>query len=206
MRHVPFARKLLSIAITEQTLVKVTVPGRDLTSQRSPRLTAIDRGQGMVLTKVHDLNFRFTHGIAAKGKAMECQTCHSSEKYCSTCHEAGGNINQEAFKPASHEWLGLQPWASEAAVESMHGSHDATSNHARACHGTEGADPVCITCHTDADGRQGTDPKAHDPGFMSDNHGYWHTDPGANCYLCHTDSNAQPGGVKGQKFCGYCHR
>ena len=187
-------------------LIKVNVPGRDLTSQRSPRLTAIDRGQGMRLTKVHDLNFRFTHGVAAKGKAMECQTCHSEEKFCTTCHEAGGNINQSVFKPASHAVAGF----TTLGVGSGGGEHARLAKRdvesCAACHSTEGADPVCITCHTDADGRKGTDPKTHDPGFMSDNHGYWHNDPGANCYLCHTDSNARPGGVKGQKFCGYCHR
>ena len=168
-------------------LVKVTVPGRDLTSQRSPRLTAIDRGQGMVLTKVHDLNFRFTHGIAAKGKAMECQTCHSSEKYCSTCHEAGGNINQEAFKPAWHAVAGF----TTLGVGSGGGEHARLARRdigiMPGMSGTEGADPVCIIFIP----MQMEDKeliRTHDPGFMSDNHGYWHTNPGANCYLCHTDS------------------
>ena len=187
-------------------LIKVNVPGRDLTSQQSPRLTANDRGEGMRLIKVHDLNFRFTHGIAAKGKFTECQTCHSDEKFCTTCHEAGGNVNQGAFKPASHLLAGF----TTLGVGSGGGEHARLAKRdiesCAACHSPEGADPVCITCHTDADGRKGTDPKTHDTGFMSDNHGYWHNDPGANCFLCHTDSNARPGGIKGQKFCGYCHR
>jgi c(7)-type cytochrome triheme protein len=187
-------------------LVQVNVPGHDLTPQRSPRLTAIDRGQGMRLTKVHDLNFRYTHGISAKSKTQECQTCHSSEQFCSTCHQAGGNVNQGVFKPTSH---GVAEFTT-FGVGSGGGEHARLARRdiesCAACHGTEGADPVCITCHTDADGRKGTDPKTHEPGFMSNNHGYWHSDPGANCYMCHTDSNARPGGVKGQKFCGYCHR
>jgi hypothetical protein len=187
-------------------LIKVDVPGRNLTSQRSPRLTAIDRGQEMRLTKIHDLNFRFTHGIAAKGKALECQTCHSSEKYCSTCHEAGGNINQSAFKPASHAVAGF----TTLGVGSGGGEHARLARRdiesCAACHGSEGTDPVCITCHNDPDGIKGTDPKTHDPGFMSGNHGSWHDDPGATCYMCHTDSNARPSGVRGQKFCGYCHQ
>jgi hypothetical protein len=190
-------------------LVKVDVPGRDLMSQHSPRLNAIDRGQGMVLTKVHDLNFRFTHGIAAKGKAMECQTCHSEEKFCSTCHAAGGNITQEAFKPASHSQAGFLPIMPHA-VGSGGGEHARLARRdiesCAACHGSEGADPVCIRCHNDPDGIKGTDPRTHDPGFMSGNHGNWHDDPGATCYMCHTDSNARPGGVRGQKFCGYCHQ
>ena len=148
-------------------LIKVDVPGRDLTSQHSPRLTAIDRGQGMRLTKVHDLNYRFTHGIAAKGKTMECQTCHSTEKFCSTCHEAGGNINQSAFKPASHAVAGF----TTLGVGSGGGEHARLARRdiesCAACHGSEGADPVCITCHIDPDGIKGTNPKTHDPGFMS---------------------------------------
>jgi Cytochrome c7 and related cytochrome c len=187
-------------------LVKVDVPGRDLMSQYSPRLTAIDRGQGMVLTKVHDLNFRFTHGIAAKSKTMECQTCHSQEQFCSTCHQAGGNVNQGAFKPSSHLVAGFKT----LGVGSGGGEHARLAKRdiesCAACHGSEGADPVCITCHVDPDGIKGNDPKTHDVGFMSNTHGPWHSDPGANCYMCHTDINAHPGGVKGQKFCGYCHR
>jgi len=187
-------------------LMKVDVPGKDLMSLHSPRLTAIDRGQGMRLTKIHDLNFKFTHGISAKGKAIECQTCHSTEQFCSECHKAGGNVNQGVFKPASHSVAGF----TTLGIGSGGGEHARQAKRdiesCAACHSIEGADAVCITCHTDVDGIKGTDPKTHDRGFMSDNHGIWHTDPGANCYTCHTDINARPGGVKGQKFCGYCHR
>jgi hypothetical protein len=187
-------------------LMKVDVPGKDLMSLRSPRLMAIDRGQGMRLTKIHDLNFKFTHGISAKGKAMECQTCHSAEQFCSECHKAGGNVNQGEFKPASHSVAGF----TTLGVGSGGGEHARLAKRdiesCAACHSIEGADPICLTCHTDVDGVKGNDPKTHDRGFMSDTHGNWHTDPGANCYTCHTDVNARPGGVKGQKFCGYCHR
>jgi hypothetical protein len=160
----------------------------------------------MRLTKVHDLNFKFTHGIAAKGKALECQTCHSNEQFCSTCHEAGGNVNQGVFKPASHTTAGFVT----LGVGSGGGEHARLAKRdiesCAGCHSTEGTDAVCITCHTDVDGIKGTDPKTHDRGFQSNNHGVWHTDPGANCYMCHTDVNARPSGIKGQKFCGYCHR
>jgi hypothetical protein len=187
-------------------LMKVDVPGKDLMSLHSPRLSAIDRGQGMRLAKVHDLNFKFTHGISAKGKTMECQTCHSTEQFCSECHKAGGNVNQGEFKPATHSVAGF----TTLGVGSGGGEHARQAKRdiesCAACHSIEGADAVCITCHTDVDGIKGTDPKTHDRGFMADNHGVWHTDPGANCYTCHTDINARPGGVKGQKFCGYCHR
>lgn len=35
------------------------------------------------------------------------------------------------------------------------------------CHDVNGADPTCITCHFDADGIKGTNPKTHPVGFMS---------------------------------------
>jgi c(7)-type cytochrome triheme protein len=186
-------------------LVKINVPGRDMTSQHSPRLTANDRGQGMRLSKVHDLNFRVTHGIVARSKSMECQTCHNEKEFCSTCHDAGGNINQGAFKPASHLAAGFTTFG----VGSGGGEHARLARRdiesCAMCHASDGADPVCIRCHTDADGIKGTDARTHEPGFLSNNHGIWHSDPGANCYVCHTDYNANPSGRKGQKFCGYCH-
>jgi c(7)-type cytochrome triheme protein len=187
-------------------LVKVDLPGRDLMSQHSPRLLAINRGQGMRLAKVHDLNFKFTHGIAAKGKVMECQTCHSNKQFCSSCHEGGGNVNQGVFKPVSHAAAGFVT----LGVGSGGGEHARLAKRdiesCAACHSAEGTDAVCMTCHIDVDGIKGTDPKTHDRGFQSSNHGIWHTDPGANCFMCHTDVNARPDGIKGQKFCGYCHR
>ena len=186
-------------------LVKVTLPGKDLVSPLAPRLNALDRGQGMTLTKVHNLNYKFTHGIEAKGKSAECQSCHSYEDFCSTCHHAGGNVNQGSFKPASHSVAGFTTFG----VGSGGGEHARQARmdieSCAGCHGEIGGDPVCITCHVDPDGVQHTNPKTHDHGFMSDTHGPWHTDPGATCYMCHTDANAHPGGMKGQKFCGYCH-
>ena len=187
-------------------LTTVNVPGRDLVSPRSPRLNTIDRGQGINLMKVHDLNFRFTHGISAKGKSAECKTCHSEETFCSTCHMAGGNVNQAAFKPASHQDAGfiILGVGSGGGTHAKFAKRDIES--CASCHAEDGADPVCTRCHTDADGIRGTDPKTHDHGFMSDVHGPWHTDPGSVCYVCHNDPNARVGGTKGRGFCGYCHR
>lgn len=187
-------------------LVKVNVPGKDLVSLRSPRLSANDRGQGLRLGKVHDLNFRFTHGLAAEGKATECQTCHEQQTFCAACHNAGGNINQGKFMPQSHKQAGFVT----TGVGTRGGLHATLAKRdiesCAACHDAQGADPACMLCHADPDGIKGTNPRTHETGFMSGDHGYWHTDPGATCYVCHTDANARPGGVKGQKFCGYCHK
>ena len=64
---------------------------------------------------------------------------------------------------------------------------------------------TCLTCHMDSDGIRGTDPKTHTTGFMKGEKGTWHDDPGASCFLCHSDVNARVNGVSGQQFCGYCH-
>ena len=189
-------------------LTAVDVPGRDLMSGHSPRLAAIDRGQGMTLMKVHDLNFRYTHGIAAKGKTAECRTCHSEETFCADCHNAGGNVNQSSFKPVSHsDPMFLPPIPN--AVGSGGGTHAKLARKdiesCAACHNIEGADPTCVQCHSDADGIKGTDPRTHERGFMSDTHGDWHTDPGSTCFVCHTDPSARTKS-KGHGFCGYCHK
>ena len=187
-------------------LVQTILNGADMVSPRSPRLTANDRGQGMALVKVHDLNFKFTHGIAASAKVAECATCHDSKDFCSTCHAAGGNVNQLEFRPQSHQQVrfvtigvgtggGLHAYLARRDLESC-----------MACHDVQGADPTCITCHVDPDGIKGTDARTHSPGFMaSSEDGNWHSDQGASCFVCHTDSNARAGGIKGMGFCGYCH-
>ena len=187
-------------------LIKVSVPGKDMMSLRSPRLTSIDRGQSANLTKVHDLNFKFIHGLAAEGKKSDCQTCHDKKTFCAECHNAGGNINQNQFMPESHR----QPRFATTGVGSGGGLHAKLAKRdiesCAACHDAQGADPACMLCHTDADGIKGTNPRTHTPGFMAGEHGTWHNDPGATCYVCHTDANARVGGTKGQKFCGYCHK
>ena len=187
-------------------LVKVSLAGKDMMSLRSPRLATIDRGQTTNLTKVHDLNFKFTHGLAVEGKKSDCQSCHDKQTFCVQCHEAGGNVNQKSFLPESHR----KPRFTTLGVGSGGGLHAKLAKRdiesCAACHDAQGADPACILCHTDADGIKGTNPRTHTPGFMSAENGLWHSDPGATCYVCHTDVNARVGGIKGQKFCGYCHK
>lgn len=187
-------------------LVKVDLAGRDPISPRSPRLMTMDRGKSTSLLKVHDLNFRFTHGIAAQGKAADCQTCHSQQQFCATCHAAGGNVNQVTFKPTTHQQAGFVT----IGVGTGGGLHAQLARRdmetCASCHDAQGADPTCVTCHMDSDGFKGTDPKTHTRGFMAGVNGDWHSDPGANCFTCHSDANARVGGVKGTGFCGYCHK
>ena len=191
---------------TNAGLVQTGLNGKDLVSPHSPRITEFDRGQGMALTKVHDLNFRFTHGVAASSKTMECQTCHDTKEFCSTCHMAGGNVNQVEFTPTSHKQSGfiLLGLGTGGGLHAQLARRDIES--CAACHDAQGADPACVKCHFDNDGIKGTNYRTHSPGFMSNVEGPWHSDPGAACYVCHTDPNAHVGGTRGQGFCGYCHQ
>jgi hypothetical protein len=186
-------------------LVKVNVPGNDLQVPHGPRTFAIARGQGQNVLKVHDATWRFTHGVAASNKQSECQTCHETQDFCAACHFAGGNVNQSVFRPYSHSQatfvtIGVGSGGGIHATEAKRDIESCAS-----CHDVEAADPTCILCHVDNDGIRGTNPRTHTPGFMRGEKGDWHDDAGANCYMCHTDPNARPGGMRGLTFCGYCH-
>jgi hypothetical protein len=184
-------------------LLQTGVDGRDLVSPRATRITANDRAQGMALKKVHDLNFRLTHGIAASAKTSDCASCHSTENFCSTCHMAGGNINQLQFRPLTHQQGNFATigFGSGGGLHAQLARRDIES--CASCHDAQGADPTCITCHMDSDG---TDPRTHPRGFMRDVRGEWHSDPGSSCFVCHSDRNANVGGTRGIGFCGYCHQ
>jgi c(7)-type cytochrome triheme protein len=178
---------------------------RDLMTDPAVRGSASDGPKQLSLALVHDLNYRFTHGMDAKGRSADCYTCHSASEFCAECHTTGGIINPNGFKPAWHLGAGF----TTIGPHSGGGRH---ADYARrdmesciSCHDVQGGDPTCIQCHVDGDGIRGTDPKTHESGFMSTEHGSWHTSEASPCYNCHTDMNAHPGGVRGRGFCGYCH-
>ncbi|MBI5473897.1 MAG: cytochrome c3 family protein [Ignavibacteriae bacterium] len=120
---------------------------RDLTTEPSHKTTTQDNQKQMLLQGVHELNYRFMHGIDAKSNQADCQSCHTVQTFCAECHNAGGNINQAKFKPANH---GL-PGFTTIGVGSGGGLH---AEEARrdiescvSCHDVEGQDPTCMTCH-----------------------------------------------------------
>jgi hypothetical protein len=166
----------------------------------------LDNAKEMQIVRVHDLNYVYSHGIDAKGKIAECQTCHQTETFCAECHASMSNdYAVEGVEPSSHN----NPAFVTIGVGSGGGEHAALARrdieNCAACHDTQGADPTCVLCHVDNDGIKGTNPKTHMSSFMSDNNGDWHSDAGAVCYNCHTDANARPDGIPGVGFCGYCH-
>jgi len=166
--------------------------------------TRIDRGDLQKLTSVHNLNYKFLHGLDANQKSFECKTCHEPSNFCASCHQNGGDLIT-GIAPASH----LQSNFTTLGVNTGGGLHSELARKdiesCQSCHDVEGRDPTCIKCHFDSDGIKGTNPKTHESGFLTDDKGLWHDTQGAVCYSCHTDANAKPSGISGVGFCGYCH-
>ncbi len=167
----------------------------------------VDNTKQQQLSRVHDLNYRFTHGIDLKGKTTDCQTCHQTETFCAECHDSqGGDFASEGMVPASHRapdflTIGVGTGGGQHAILAKRDIERCAS-----CHDVQGADANCILCHVDNDGVKGTNPKTHMRTFMSSSdNGDWHSDMNSVCYQCHTDANARPNGIKGIGFCGYCH-
>ena len=157
--------------------------------------------QPLVLTAVHQLNYRYIHQLDAPGKEKDCRICHETSSYCSECHSISSNLE---IRPA---WHGGPDWGAIAlAVGSGGGRHAELARRdierCAACHDVQGADPTCLMCHTDFDGVRNTDPKTHETGFSNrfDDHSDFHHDEGALCFTCHLNSNQA-----GIGFCGYCH-
>lgn len=158
--------------------------------------------RGLVLARVHELNFRETHGLQAEGRTQECATCHETRSFCQDCHESEGV--DVAGKPL---WHADPDWGAIAGVVGTGGGLHAELakrdiESCESCHSTQGDDPTCLLCHTDFDGVPGTDAKTHG-GSFADKFGEgasFHDDNSALCYSCHTNTDQA-----GLGFCGYCH-
>ncbi len=166
---------------------------------------SIDGTKQQVITKVHDLNYRFTHGIDAKNKTTECQTCHQIETFCAECHNSeGGDFAMGGIEPATHflpnfAMVGVGTGGGEHAILAKREIESCIS-----CHDIQGGDPTCVKCHLDSDGIQGTDPKTHATNFMSDVDGDWHSTKSSVCYNCHISAITATRKTDG--FCNYCHQ
>jgi hypothetical protein len=122
---------------------------RDLLTEPSHKTSTKDSPKQSLLQNVHELNFRFTHGIDARSRESECQTCHSVQTFCAECHSAGGNITQLKFKPSSHRVPGFTTLGrgSGGGLHAEEARRDMES--CVACHDAEGKDPTCMACHMD---------------------------------------------------------
>ena len=187
------------------TMIDATNTGSDFYTPYSPH-SYVDNAKQQQLTRVHSIDYLYSHGIDAKGKTSECQTCHETETFCADCHNTtGGDYASEGFVPYSHTLQGFVT----IGVGTGGGEHATLARRdiesCASCHDTYGADPNCILCHADSDGIKGTNARTHTSGFMLDDNGDWHEDMGSVCFNCHTDANAHPSGTPGIGFCGYCH-
>jgi hypothetical protein len=123
---------------------------RDLTTEPAHKTSTKDSPTQMLLQSVHELNYRFTHGLDAKTKMSDCQSCHSVQTFCVQCHEAGGNITQLRFKPSSHSVPGFTTLGrgSGGGLHAEEARRDIES--CLSCHDVEGKDPSCMTCHLES--------------------------------------------------------
>ncbi len=170
----------------------------------TPSLSPLPTHSEVTAEKVHPDNYRFIHSIDAKGRESNCYTCHDERTFCVQCHNS--DANGPRIKPVWHDGGDFTTFGvgSGGGRHAQYARKDIES--CASCHDAQGADPTCITCHTDPDGIKGNDPKTHSAFFMRDvDCGSWCNDPGAVCFTCHTDPNAHPGGKPGIGFCGYCH-
>jgi len=165
----------------------------------------IDGTEQQIITKVHnDPNYRFYHGIDAKGRTTECQTCHQVESFCANCHQSeNSDFALGGIVPASHllpdfKTIGIGSGGGEHAILAKRDLESCAS-----CHDVQGADPTCIMCHLDSDGIKNTNPKTHASNFMRNEEGDWHNNYGSICYNCHT--SASPDSQPTDGFCNYCH-
>lgn len=165
----------------------------------------IDGPAQQIILRAHaDLNYRYSHGIDAKGRTSDCQTCHQIETFCANCHQSENtDFALSGIVPASH----LLPNFKTIGVGSGGGEHSVLARRdiesCTACHDVQGADPTCVLCHLDSDGIKGTNPKTHVSNFMRNEKGDWHESMGSVCYNCHT--SASPNSQQTDGFCNYCH-
>lgn len=121
---------------------------KDLRVEPRPKTSTKDSPRRTILQNVHELNYRFTHGIDARSKQAECGSCHVTQTFCVECHDAGGNITQGTFKPKSHMVPGFTTLGrgTGGGVHAEEARRDIES--CMSCHDVEGRDPSCLQCHT----------------------------------------------------------
>lgn len=106
----------------------------------------IDNFKKQQLTRVHGLDYRFTHGLDARGKTSECTTCHQPESFCSSCHNAGGgDYALEGVRPSSHDVPSFVFVGAGGGDHARLAKRDLES--CMNCHDIQGQDPVCMQCH-----------------------------------------------------------
>ncbi|RMF07278.1 MAG: hypothetical protein D6762_07955 [Candidatus Neomarinimicrobiota bacterium] len=166
---------------------------------------------GLLLERNHALDYEMNHGLDASTKAKDCQVCHDYQNFCTDCHQNEDRpiLNKPDFHGGS-DW-GAVKYGDDPAHPVDFANDVTGGRHAEmarrdielcaSCHDVEGADPLCVDCHSDQDGVLNTDPATHEPNFMHDTQGDWCTETNSMCFVCHRRAVN-----KGDGFCGYCHQ
>lgn len=123
----------------------------DLMGDPVPRVSIKDSPDELKIQKVHSLNYKYTHGVDAKSRALDCNVCHERQSFCSECHRSG-TLEENKVKPANHREagflvLGRGNGGGRHAVLAKRDIEYCSS-----CHEVEGADPICMLCHTEDGG------------------------------------------------------
>jgi hypothetical protein len=125
---------------------------KDLMADPYTRTPMRDTPREQKLQNIHNLNYRFTHGIDARSKAIDCYVCHDQQTFCAECHQSGGNITQDKIRPKNHD----EPGFKTVGKGSGGGRHaelaERDIEYCMSCHDVEGKDPVCMMCHTGNEG------------------------------------------------------
>jgi c(7)-type cytochrome triheme protein len=125
---------------------------KDLMADPYPRTPLRDTPREQKLQNVHNLNYRYTHGIDARSKAVDCYSCHDQSTFCTECHQAGGSITQDRIRPKNHD----EPGFKTIGKGSGGGRHaelaERDIEYCMSCHDVEGKDPVCMMCHSENGG------------------------------------------------------
>lgn len=90
--------------------------------------------------QVHPLNYRYHHGIDAKGNKEECMTCHQEHAYCVECHQIEGVV------PKNHHFAN---WTNNIAGDGGKHAKEALYDfdNCMSCHNDAYVEPTCSMCH-----------------------------------------------------------
>lgn len=149
-------------------------------------LAVAHEGRDLItLQRVHNLNYRYTHGTDVRAKTSDCAVCHETQTFCAACHSPESELARK--RPVSHDLPNFR--FSAHALEARN-----DIERCAACHDITAAEPSCLQCHR-------TTVSPHPAGFMEDVKGPWHDDENAVCFVCHDNRSR----VTGVGFCSSCH-
>jgi len=124
---------------------------KDLMADPSPRMSLRVTPRETKLQNVHNLNYKYTHGVDARSNATDCYACHEQQTFCVECHQAG-NLIEGKIRPKNHDLLGFKTFGKGSGGGRHAELAERNIEYCMSCHDVEGKDPVCMICHTENGG------------------------------------------------------